>query len=63
MERPESIWRELSARREERCCAQGILERSNRAGRVPGHEKAEPIELRQALCEDVTSFLFQENKL
>lgn len=63
MERPESIRRELAVRSEKGGFPQSTLERVNRPARVPGHEKAEAIELRQTLRENVTSFFFQVDKL
>jgi hypothetical protein len=48
---------------EERGLAQSILKRSNRPARIPSHEKAEAIELRQTLRENVTPFFFQADKL
>ena len=63
VERPEPIRRQLSARREQRRFAHGLLECFQRATVVAGHEKAKAIELRQALRENVTSFFFQVAKL
>ncbi len=44
---PEPIGRQLPARREQRRFAHRILERLQRLGRVAGHEKTEPVKLRQ----------------
>jgi hypothetical protein len=63
MERPKPIGRELIARSEERRFAQSSLKRVNRPAAVTGHEKTEPIELRQTLREDVAPLLFQAPKL
>ena len=63
MESPETVRREVPVRGEERGLAQCILKRLNRARRIPGHEKAVAIELRQTLRENVTPFFFQANKL
>ena len=63
VKRPESIRRQLSARREQRRFAQRILKRLQRPGRVAGHEKTKSVKLRQASGETVTSFFFQADKL
>ena len=63
MESPETIRRKVPVRGEERGLAQCILKRLDRPARIPSHEKAVAIELRQALRENVTPFFFQANKL
>ena len=63
METPKPVSRELIPRGEERCFPQSFLKSLNRPAAITGHEKTKPIELRQALREDVAPLLFQAPKL